>query len=37
VVTLRDLLHARRHDLTEEHHRQRLLLAPRDPALLESA
>ncbi|QMU74218.1 chloride channel protein [Streptacidiphilus sp. P02-A3a] len=26
VITLRDLLHARLHDLTEEHHRQRVLL-----------
>ncbi|WP_083974699.1 chloride channel protein [Kitasatospora mediocidica] len=25
VISLRDLLHARRHDLTEEHHRQRLI------------
>jgi H+/Cl- antiporter ClcA len=30
VIVLRDLLEARKHDLTEEHHRQRLL--PRPPA-----
>jgi chloride channel protein, CIC family len=27
-ITLSDLLHARRHDLTEEHHRQRVLTLP---------
>ena len=31
VITLRDLPHARLHDLTEEHHRQRILLR-RTPA-----
>jgi CIC family chloride channel protein len=29
IITLPDLLHARMHDLTEEHHRQRLI--PRQP------
>ncbi|MCC9310264.1 chloride channel protein [Kitasatospora sp. RB6PN24] len=28
VITVSDLLHARLHDLTEEHHRQRLIPAP---------
>jgi chloride channel protein, CIC family len=28
IITLPDLLHARLHDLTEEHHRQRILLTP---------
>ena len=28
IVTLADLLHARRHDLTEEHHRERLITRP---------
>ncbi|WP_235215594.1 hypothetical protein [Phaeacidiphilus oryzae] len=35
IITLRDLLHARRHDLTEEHHRQRLI--PRRPARVGAA
>ncbi len=32
VITLPDLLRARAHDLTEEHHRQRLIRRPAPPA-----